>query len=88
MIERDALLRPFNPSGYEIFDDDFAETGEVVIWSRATLTPRLGDRFNIQTHGAVRDVAVDEVRTFRGDTLARQTSSCDIERCQSTSYRR
>ena len=59
-------LRPFSASGYEIFDDDFADTGEVVIWSRAPHTPRLGDRFNIDTHGALRDLAVDEIRTFRG----------------------
>jgi hypothetical protein len=66
MIHPDPALRPFNPSGYEIFDEDFRETGEVVIWSRATLTPRLGDRFNIETHGAVRELAVEEVRTFQG----------------------
>ena len=66
MIHIDPVLRPFNPSGYEIFDDDFDETGEVVIWSRAPHTPRLGDRFNIDTHGALRDLAVDEIRTFRG----------------------
>ncbi|MFL5297970.1 MAG: hypothetical protein ACJ798_16455 [Phenylobacterium sp.] len=66
MISSDPTLRPFNPSGYEIFDDDYAETGEVVIWSRATLAPRLGDRFNIETHGAVRELAVEEVRTFKG----------------------
>ena len=59
-------LRAFNPSGYEIFDEDFADTGEVVIWSRAPYTPRLGDRFNIDTHGALRDLAVDEIRTFKG----------------------
>ena len=28
-------LRPFSASGYEIFDEDFGETGEVVIWSRS-----------------------------------------------------
>jgi hypothetical protein len=56
----------FRPSSYEIFDEDYSETGEVVIWSRATLTPRLGDHFNIDTHGELRDVTVAEVRTFRG----------------------
>ncbi len=28
-------LRAFDASGYEIFAEAFAETGEVVIWSRA-----------------------------------------------------
>lgn len=59
-------LRPFSASGYEIFDDDFADTGEVVIWSRTPCTPRLGDQFTIDTHGKLRDLAVDEIRTFKG----------------------
>ncbi|THD62926.1 hypothetical protein [Phenylobacterium sp.] len=58
-------LRPFHASGYEIFDD-FAEAGEVTIWSRSALPPRLGDLFNIQTRGALRELCVDEVRTFTG----------------------
>ena len=48
-IVRGTALRPFSASGYEIFDEDFRETGEVVIWSRSPLTPCLGDRFNIET---------------------------------------
>ena len=66
MIHSDPILRPFNPSGYEIFDEDYDETGEVVIWSRATLTPRLGDTFIVEIHGAVLELAVEEVRTFKG----------------------
>jgi hypothetical protein len=63
-------LSPFNASGYEIFDQEFGETGEVVIWSRSPLPPRLGERFNIETWGAVHDLAVDEVRTFTGGWTA------------------
>jgi hypothetical protein len=63
-------LRAFSASGYEIFDEDFGETGEVVIWSRSPLAPRLGDRFNIETRGALHDLAVDEVRTFSGGWTA------------------
>lgn len=66
---RDAL-RPFSASGYEIFDEDFREIGEVVIWSRSPLTPRLGDRFNIETLGAHRELAVGEIRTFTGGWTA------------------
>jgi hypothetical protein len=63
-------LRPFNTSGYEIFDEDFDETGEVVIWSRSPLRPNLGDRFNIETCGALRELEVGEVRSFVGGWTA------------------
>jgi hypothetical protein len=59
-------LRPFDASGYEIFDDEFAETGEVVIWSRSPLPPRPGELFNVETRGALHELRVDEVRTFAG----------------------
>jgi hypothetical protein len=59
-------LRPFNALGYEIFDEDFGQTGEVLIWSRSPITPRLGERFNIETRGALHELAVGEVRTFLG----------------------
>ena len=63
-------LRAFAASGYEILDAGFAETGEVVIWSRAPLTPRPGDRFNIDTGGAIHDLAVREVHRFPGGWTA------------------
>jgi hypothetical protein len=63
-------LRPFSVSGYEIFAEDFGKTGEVVIWSRSPLAPHLGDRFNIQTCGALRELAVGELRTFAGGWTA------------------
>jgi len=63
-------LRPFSASGYEIFDEDFRETGEVVIWSRSPLAPRLGERFNIETCGALHELAVGEIRTFTGGWTA------------------
>ncbi len=66
MIRPDPSLRPFYLSGYEIFDEDYAETGEVVIWSRATLTPRLGDLFTVEVEGTLHELAVEEVRTFPG----------------------
>jgi len=63
-------LRALSASGYEIFDEDFGATGEVVIWSRSPLTPRLGERFNIETRGAPHDLAVGEIRTFSGGWTA------------------
>lgn len=66
----DTGLRPFSASGYEIFDDEFIETGEVVIWARSSRAPRLGDRFNIYTAGALQDLAVGEVRSFAGGWTA------------------
>jgi hypothetical protein len=59
-------LRPFSTSGYEIFDDDFEDTGEIVIWSRSPLAPDLGERFNIETGGDVHELVVGELRTFIG----------------------
>jgi hypothetical protein len=63
-------LRPFAISGYEIFDEDFGATGEVVIWSRSPLVPRLGERFNVETWGDVHELAVGEIRTFTGGWTA------------------
>ena len=63
-------LRGLSASGYEIFDDDFRQTSEVVIWSRSPLTPCLGERFNIETRGAHHELAVGEIRTFTGGWTA------------------
>jgi len=63
-------LRALNPSNYEIFDEDFSETGEVLIWSRSPLPPHVGDRFNIETSGDLHDLAVGEIRTFAGGWTA------------------
>jgi hypothetical protein len=63
-------LRAFSAGGYEILDAGFAETGEVVIWSKAPLTPRPGDRFNIEICGAIHDLAVREVRSVAGGWTA------------------
>jgi hypothetical protein len=63
-------LRELSASGYEIFDEDFGETGEVVIWSRSPLTPRIGERFNIETRGAHHELTVGEIRTFTGGWTA------------------
>lgn len=63
-------LRALRVSAYEIFDEDFGETGEVVIWSRSSWPPRLGERFNIETRGALHDLAVGEIRTFTGGWTA------------------
>jgi hypothetical protein len=68
-LSRDGL-RAFSASGYEILDTGFAETGEVVIWSKAPLAPRPGDRFNIETCGAIHDLTVREVRSFAGGWTA------------------
>ena len=58
-------IRPFSDSGYEILDEGLAR-GEVVIWSVARLTPRLGDEFLIESGGRTYDVAVRELATLRG----------------------
>jgi hypothetical protein len=59
-------LLPFSPSVYEICDEDFPATGEIVIWSRSPLAPRLGERLNIEIRGALHELAVREVTTFKG----------------------
>jgi hypothetical protein len=63
-------LRALSASGYEIFDEDFGETGEVVIWSRSPLTPCLGERFNIEIRGSIHELTVGEIRTFTGGWMA------------------
>jgi hypothetical protein len=65
-----SATRPFRASGYEIFDEDFGETGEVMIWSRSPYAPRLGERFNIETRGAHHELTVGEIRTFTGGWTA------------------
>ena len=62
----DKALRPFNATGYEIFDGDLASRGDVVIWSIDPLIPRLGDLFTIESAGRAHHVAVRELTTFRG----------------------
>jgi len=61
-----AAIRPFNDSGYEILDEGLDRTGEVVIWSNQPLRPRVGDELLIESRGRPYDVAVAEVRTFKG----------------------
>ena len=63
-------LHPFSLSVYEICDEDFAATGEVVIWSRSPLPPRIGELLNIETRGALHELSVGEVRTFKGGWMA------------------
>ena len=68
---RDAGLRPFNESGYEILDENLLATGEVVLWSVDPLPPGLGELYTIESRGAVHEVEVEEVVTFRGGWSAR-----------------
>lgn len=68
-------LRPFNASGYEILEGGIAR-GELVIWSNQPLTPRVGDELLIESGGRPYDVAVQEIRTFKGGWSA----SCRVER--------
>jgi hypothetical protein len=63
-------LLPFSLWVYEICDEDFAATGEVVIWSRSPLPPRVGELLNIETRGALHELAVGEVNTFQGGWMA------------------
>jgi hypothetical protein len=59
-------LRPFCASGYEIFDQDFEETGKVVIWSSSPFPPRVGEFLNIESLGGVHELTVATVRTLPG----------------------
>jgi hypothetical protein len=63
-------LRAFFVSAYEIFDQDFAETGRVMIWSRSPLTPRLGEFYNFEIRGAAHELMVSEIRSFTGGWTA------------------
>jgi hypothetical protein len=63
-------LHPFIPSVYEICDEDFRTTGEVIIWSRSPLPPRIGELLNIETRGRLHELAVGEVSTFKGGWMA------------------
>jgi len=68
---RDAGLRPFNRSGYEILDEDLLTKGEVVLWSVDPLPPDLGELYTIESEGKVHEVEVEEVATFKGGWTAR-----------------
>jgi hypothetical protein len=57
--------RRFNPSGYEILDQDIAY-GEVVIWSTSPVRPRIGDLYLIESGGLAYDAEVEELTTFKG----------------------
>jgi len=63
---RPPALRPFNPSGYEILDQNLLTLGELVIWSIDPLPPQIGDLYTVQSGGGVHEVEVDEVTTFQG----------------------
>ena len=62
----ETAIQSFRESGYEILDERFAETGDVMIWSMDPVTPRLGDRYLIDTGGDVHELAVYTLTTFRG----------------------
>jgi hypothetical protein len=68
---REPGLRPFNPSGYEILDQELMTKGELVIWSVDPSPPRIGDLFTVESHGAVHEVQVDALTTFKGGWSAR-----------------
>ena len=59
-------LRSFNPSGYEILDQDLAHRRELTIWSVHPLKPELGELYTVESGGRVHEVAVSELVTFRG----------------------
>jgi hypothetical protein len=65
-LRHDAGLRPFSDSGYEILDGELATRREVTIWSVNPVTPRLGALFLVESGGRMHDVAVIELRTFKG----------------------
>ena len=57
--------RRFNPSGYEILDDEIAR-GELVIWSVSPVVPRIGDLFLIESGGLAYDAEVEQLARVRG----------------------
>lgn len=67
-------LRSFNPSGYEILDDGIGR-GQVVIWSTAKVTPRLGDSFLIESRGRPYDAVVESLVMLKGGWSA----TCRVE---------
>ncbi|MFC3070142.1 hypothetical protein [Phenylobacterium soli] len=64
-----AHLKAFSASGYEILDDEI-DKGRVTIWSRAAVTPRLGDLLLIESHGYAYDVEIVELTQLRGGWAA------------------
>ena len=66
MSNFEADLRPFLESRYEVLDERFTETGDVVIWSADPLVPRLGDIFLIESGGATHELAAYTLTTFKG----------------------
>jgi len=63
---RHPALQPFNASGYEILDQDLITSGQMVIWSVNPLRPSVGDLYTVQSGGALHEVVVDEVTSFKG----------------------
>ncbi len=62
----DAEIRSFNPSGYEILDQDLTRRRELTIWSVHPMTPQIGELYTVESGGCIHEVAVAELVTFRG----------------------
>lgn len=60
-----AEFRSFNPSGYEILDDQI-ELGRVAIWSVHKVTPRLGDVLLVERDGRAYDVTIETLSPVKG----------------------
>lgn len=60
-----ASLSAFSSGGYEVDDQDLSTRGEVVIWAKDAMAPRLGDLFTVDSGGRTHEVAVDAVTTYR-----------------------
>jgi hypothetical protein len=65
-VSLETAIQSFRESGYDIVDERFDETGDVMIWSKDPVTPRLGDLYLIETAGEVHELAVYTLTTFRG----------------------
>ena len=66
MASFEADIHTFVDRPYEVVDERFTETGDVVISSADPLVPRLGDIFLIESAGAIHELAVYTLTTFRG----------------------
>ena len=66
-LNLEAALRPSAESRYEVRDERFAATGDVIIGSAQDfLVPRLGDRFTVESDGAAHEVSVFMLTICRG----------------------
>lgn len=63
-------LLPFDVSACQIRDDSFETTGRLEIRSCSPLLPNQGEFLNVEGHGRLYELAVEDVRTLPGGCAA------------------